>query len=377
MGVAQATESGESVERHTKPKVIFVAALPPPVHGQSLVNQKVLDTLAELVDATVLDTSPRTLKRSVSYHFRRAFCAFLVVIALWKTRKTSATLYISVNSGLGIAYDLIVVAAARLSKKQLVLHYHSFSYIVRYSLTMATLALLSSDEVTHVFLCATMRDRFYRTYRPRGKSLIWSNGMLINEVTSKTERDIYSGNRAFTVGLLSNLCREKGLYDFLSLLRTARARGMPVRGILAGPTTSARDITAIANAKDELGGALEYRGAVYGENKSMYYDAIDAFLFPTRYAVESYGLVIVEALAHGVPVISFDRGCIGSYLIPPAGYVVSETGDYINEALERISQWIAEPISYDSAHVAATQLSSRLRSEAEEELSRLIKIMVG
>ena len=61
----------------------------------------------------------------------------------------------------------------------------------------------------------------------------------------------------------------------------------------------------------------------------------DLFVLPTLY--EGYGMVVAEALAHGLPVIATRTGAIPELVLPDAGYVVSP-GDpkAFGEALSRV-----------------------------------------
>ena len=77
---------------------------------------------------------------------------------------------------------------------------------------------------------------------------------------------------------------------------------------------------SIRRAQSQNGGRLSFLGPLYGSAKDAFFDEIDIFLLPTR--SESYGLVIIEALSRGVPVIAYARGCIGSYLTAPAGHAI-------------------------------------------------------
>ncbi len=51
--------------------VLFVGVLPPPLHGQSRINEVLVAALRQLADLRVLDTSPRRLERTSLYYVHR------------------------------------------------------------------------------------------------------------------------------------------------------------------------------------------------------------------------------------------------------------------------------------------------------------------
>ncbi len=71
-------------------------------------------------------------------------------------------------------------------------------------------------------------------------------------------------------------------------------------------------------------GRLEHRVSLVGEADaptiSTYYQRSDLFVLPTEY--EGYGMVVAEALAHGLPVISTPVGAIPDLVGSDAGVIV-------------------------------------------------------
>ena len=65
--------------------VVFVGVLPPPLHGQSRINEVLVATLRQRADLRVLDTSPRRLERTSLYYVHR------IARVLWCLAALAAT----------------------------------------------------------------------------------------------------------------------------------------------------------------------------------------------------------------------------------------------------------------------------------------------
>jgi glycosyltransferase involved in cell wall biosynthesis len=143
----------------------------------------------------------------------------------------------------------------------------------------------------------------------------------------------------FRVLFLAHCTREKGLFDALdgvalanSQLRRMRSR-LRLRLTVAGEFVSGaeeaefRERIAQPDLQVDDGGVtasrdvVTYAGFVTGRAKwSLFADA-DCFCFPTYYTAESFGLVVVEALAFGLPVVTTHwRGL--PELLPKGSHVV-------------------------------------------------------
>jgi glycosyltransferase involved in cell wall biosynthesis len=325
-------------------KVIFAGALPPPVGGQAYANQAVVGALQSRCDLRVCNLSVGTLHRDLKYHLGRTIKVLRAVLLLFANPGGHCRAYLSAESGGGLIYTLLLTMAARLANHTVFLHYHSFTFVDRRSRLMAWIVRGGGRKATHIFLCERMRKEFCNYYSGVVQSLVVSNAHLIKPPAGGTDTpSVPSAPASLRVGLLSHLLPEKGLNEFLELLRAAASRRLPVTGVLAGPPFSNADAATIAAAQIELGERLDYRGPVYGEAKARFYSDIDIFVFPTRYAVEAQPLVLFEAMSHGVPVITFARGCIPcdlkGYNSPP----VRNDEPFVEVALARIERWLADP----------------------------------
>jgi glycosyltransferase involved in cell wall biosynthesis len=106
------------------------------------------------------------------------------------------------------------------------------------------------------------------------------------------------------------------------------------RLIVAGSSWDAPLVDHIAGLCREHG--AEYVGEVYGVRKAALFAGAKALLFPTKWN-EAFGLVMIEALMSGTPVICSNNGACPEIISPEVGFVCANEKEYI-EAVERIGE---------------------------------------
>ena len=94
---------------------------------------------------------------------------------------------------------------------------------------------------------------------------------------------------------------------------------------------------------------VPHKLAVPTINSSARRDSPGSRLYP----VESEGIVVPEALAHGLPVIAFDRGCIAVNAADSGGLVLPPDGPFLVPALHQIEAWLQDPGALRFARSAA------------------------
>jgi len=105
------------------------------------------------------------------------------------------------------------------------------------------------------------------------------------------------------VGLVSE---SKGILDLVEVLHILKSRGLPVCAKVVGEFESPEFRRKVIGLIDSSGlsGCCEFTGPLTGSEKDLAYQSSDIFCFPTYFESESFGLVVVEAMQFGLPVVA-------------------------------------------------------------------------
>lgn len=150
---------------------------------------------------------------------------------------------------------------------------------------------------------------------PGEKLHVCASGGINTEVffPANTDRE-----RPFTMGFVGRLSYGKGWQTFLQACAKLPDRDFHLVMVGDGPEKG-----QMLQTLDELGlrGCIELHGLLPQKELARIYNEIDVFVFPTERQGESLGLVAVEAMACGTPVIASDYAA-------PAYYVADGENGY-------------------------------------------------
>ena len=361
--------------RHFDTTVLVPAAVPPPVHGQSLVTGEVVARLKATGACRVIlaDTSPGGLKRNLGYHALRALrIARAALAALQGATSIRRRAYTTMDAGLGLVYNFALVAWLRLLGYEIFVHHHTAAYLRERKATVAGFVKLAGRNCVHIALSDAMAADFKRLYPDAGTVRVGHNAchVIVPDQPPQVRPT------PVAVGLLSNLAAEKGLDLAIDTCAAARRAGLAVRLVLAGPAVGTEAEDSIRQAKAVLGDALDYRGAVAGEAKRRFFEDIDVFLFPTLYRNEAQPLVVLEAMSFGRPVIVNDRGYTRE-LVGECGVVVGPDENYSQIAVSTLRAWTEDPAAFAAAARRSRERFAELRELAAKQLDEMIVALSG
>ncbi|HEX8274804.1 MAG TPA: glycosyltransferase family 1 protein [Longimicrobiaceae bacterium] len=137
-----------------------------------------------------------------------------------------------------------------------------------------------------------------------GRLELWSRGMDTRRFSPafrdpELRRAVGAGDDVPVLLLVSRLVKEKDLADLVEMEALLRSRGVPHRLVLVG------DGPMRAELQERLPDA-HFAGHQGGEALARWYASGDVFVFPST--TETFGNVVTEALASGLPAVVVDRG---------------------------------------------------------------------
>lgn len=363
---------GQVKEPPVKPTcdLCMVGAFPPPVHGMALLNDAMYEHICDRGNFPLrLDLAPASLARTWFNRLGRIpkiakmFSKYVRKIL----SKSSCTLYVGLSGGWGQAYEVCFVAVARFRGARLFLHHHSFAYLDRKKLITALLVRVAGPTAVHVVGCDGQGQKLRQRYPVVRLTRVASNAAIMWRSAGTRHRTRTAVRR---VGYFGNISNEKGITECLAVADQLRREGSDLNVCVAGPfeNTLVEDVVREAVRLK----TIEYLGPRYGSEKEAFWESIDVLLFPSRYSNETAPLVVYEAIAHGVPVVAWERGCLSDMVPPNAGVLVRKEQDFVAVAVPQLLAWQHDPVAFSETSNAAQREFLRQRERHLAELEGLL-----
>jgi len=153
-----------------------------------------------------------------------------------------------------------------------------------------------------------------------------TNGVNEFYLQPPTSGELAAARALFRIGagpillFMGSLHRYKGVDVFLKSLRAVRG---PFQAVVAGKFKDESERSSLlsdARLGDELASSVVFTGGVSNEELRALYHLADLFVYPTL--ADSLPLVVLEAMACGLPVVSTTVGGIPFAVRPEAGVLV-------------------------------------------------------
>lgn len=313
--------------------VLIVGPTPPPFHGVSVSMQGLLrSNLGERFDLSHVELADRRGIQHVDrpdLHdvalFARQWVAFLA--ALLRVRPQVVYLAIS-QSTVGFLRDGCLVWPAALAGSKVVIHLHGANFRGWYESRgrfVRACVRGTLRRVSRVVLLGQSLRPLFRGLVPDERVSVVPNGI---DWPKRELPSLPSEGRRLRVLHLGTLSRVKGTLVLLEAIARVTSVRRDVEFVLAGDwlrEEERRDAESLIQ-RDWIGHAVTFAGPVEGKAKVDLFESADLFVFP-GVQQEGQPLVVLEAMAAGLPVLFTDRGCLRETVIEGEQGLVVRTGD--------------------------------------------------
>lgn len=305
----------------TKLQILFILHLPPPVHGAAMMGKYIHDS--ELVNvefdshyinlaiaSSLEDIGKVSIKKL--WHFIR----LLRTIRSEVKRTNPDLVYITPNAKGGAFYkEWVIVMMLKAMGCRIVAHYHNRGVSTRQNRWLDDWMYRGFFKNLKVILLAEALYADIRKYVSREDVYICPNGIPVTEDVGCRMSDVRCKGEDSAITrllFLSNLLVDKGVLVLLDALKILKDKGRTFACDFVGGETAAIDAKRFEEevSRRGLDGVAFYKGKKYGAEKDAMFREADMFVFPTFYHNECFPLVLLEAMQHGLPVVTTDVGGI-------------------------------------------------------------------
>jgi len=312
----------------TKPRILFVMHMPPPIHGAAVMGAQIRDSriLAETFECRHINLSSSvTLEEIGRGRLRKLlFVARLLRLVRRSIREWKPDLvYVTPTSTLPALFkDCSVVRLARRCGCSVLLHFHNKGVASRSGRWLDDKVYRRLFAQAGVILLSDVLRPDVEKYVPADRIAVCPNGLDLPPVP---DRNPHGGVPCIL--FLSNLLPDKGIVDLLDACILLKKSGISFRCRVVGAPTAAvsensfRYLVADRNLED----IVAYSGPLYGSDKQDALREADLLVHPTR--EDCFPLVILEAMAAGLPVVSTREGGIPDEVEDGVTGVLCEKGN--------------------------------------------------
>lgn len=336
-------------------KLLIVGQTPPPLHGQAMmIRYLVQGEYPNLQIKHVRMNFSKSIEDVGRFGFSKLTELVWLILQIWYWRfQGYNNLYYPPASGqrMPILRDICILLSTRFLFRKLIFHFHSGDLVSAYrSLTFwmrplfrwtyhrCDLAILVAHDsgldptALRPARWVVIPNAIADDAAPDGRCDSGPQGVVHSKIIPRSHPYPPATNTAnvppVVILYLGSVSEEKGLLILLSACGLLKQRGIKFELRVAGGFQSNAFEQVFFKHANQYGldDDIRIMGVIDCSNhKQKVYQAADIFCFPTFYSAETFGLVVVEAMSHRLPVVASRWRGVGEvvldgetgFLVPP------------------------------------------------------------
>jgi len=304
---------------HSAPKLklLFFVQLPPPYHGFTVMNRVAVESefmSAFDVRLQVINFAASVDELGGKFSFRKIFLLVKYLFQIFGkclTQRYDYAIYPICFSAIPFLRDVILLSVVRLFGIKIIYYAHGNHLPEFYSRSPKWLQCLIDNFVRAATAAIVVGENLkfnFTPFLPHERIFSVHNGIE----TFKSSPPLKKTKSHIQVLYLSNLTRTKGFFVLLEAIPKVIAHIKDIQFVFAGAWEDLRDKADAENfvREKQLQDFVVWKGPVVGEAKEQLFYESDIFVFPTFYPIETFGIVNLEAMQAGLPIITTGRAAI-------------------------------------------------------------------
>jgi glycosyltransferase involved in cell wall biosynthesis len=325
----------------SKPKILLILQLPPPIHGNSLTGSNIQNSaiINSDFDCTFvrISTQPINNKGFILQLVNLVKLYFRLIAKL--TRNRFSLVYITpCTSGFFPFYkDLGICLLAKAMSRRVVYHFHDKGISTNKYVPSFLLRLYFKN----VRIILSSKKLFYDVHQYIEEKHVY----FLAYGERDTDIDVNFGPKPSstpTILFLAHMLRSKGVFDLLEACAILVSQGLQFNCNFVGTWYDIQPEEFESFVKErELEKVVKFLGPQYGSDKNKILCHSDIFCLPTFYPMECFPLIILDAMRWRLPVVSTSEGAISEIIDEgETGFIVSKNNPA--EIASRISTLIKD-----------------------------------
>lgn len=365
-----------------KPKILFILHLPPPVHGAALMGSyvKASDKINDSFECSYINLSASKSTETIGkWGMKKTLFFVQLLLSTIKAlvKKKYDLCYVTITSnGAAFYKDFAVVTILKIFRKKILLHFHNKGVEkgtkankINYYLYKFVLG----GKKTRIVLLSPNLYSDIKQYVDQKRVYYCANG--INPCNGTlSEKKVTSPVRIL---FLSNMMVAKGVFVLLEACSQLKNKNISFECHFVGDWLDITESSFLEKVKElNLSDYVFAHGKKYDQEKNVYYQQTDIFVFPTLN--EAFGLVLLEAMQYELPVVASDEGGIPDIVVDSkTGYIVPKNDP--NELAGKLVSLINDPTLRQSMGLAGRKRFEEnfTINQFEERMVRIMSEFAG
>jgi len=324
-------------------RVVVAGQMPPPYGGQNLNIKKLYEMLSD-EDELIVEHWEFSFTKDVS-SFRKLsigkiVALFGVIFRLFTLRRRGRIDLIIYPSGgphtVPIIRDIMILPFATLLSQKVWVHFHAGAIAERLPLLPAMLRVPLKAVHKRCYGGIVLTD--FGRADSEDLGLNKTEVIPIGVVDRRQKAQRKKTSDALTLLYVGHLREDKGTDVLIKAFGKINAQYTNTELHLVGECSSATLDRMLHPMIDNTGcsNSIKVMGLLQGDALKREFEEADLFVFPSEAPSESYGMVLVEAMMHALPVVAADWRAAREVLKDDTGEYCYQIGDNHQMALEEI-----------------------------------------